>query len=627
MIREVYIDNKLVDVENNSATGYIFSSPIFRDISYIMSNRTTTYKLPKTSHNLTIFGLSDNPDVVSDFPYMIHDLKEYREGILFIKGQCALLKVGDSEMELSVIWGNTVNIMDIKDKKLRELDSLHSIRWNSSSGFLNSDVIPNRPQYGFVQVDFGKGLSDFQYIHPSVTMQYILDLITSTTGVTFNIPLTDLTGNELLKKMWIPLIDKNADAKTWIDYTVEAYADGYKSNFNFTNVINLNTNNNKKDIIQDGYITWNGGSGKIVIKFDIKFHDDNPRITNGEYADAFIGLQKNNLISLPFKIQRLETSDGFYIGHFEYEYDLTEDSIQLSPCFGYLDSIGAFNSPVIDSFDLTVSVQQDEVQFGDMYSITPNLPDITVSEYLKSIMQMFGLYVYYDYSKSEDQLYFASIDTMYASKSKAYNWTNNLLDTTRGRFNISFRYGDYTRNNSMKYKDDDTVLTNANGYITIDNTTIVATEKELITLPYAASDNDTIVEDSLVGDYNIAKIKLYNALGEYNKVEYRVLSEVYHSDDNGIYIGPIGAVFDESLKFSGENGLLKKNYSGFQRILNRPIVVEFYVRLDNLDLATFDALRPVYIDGTYYMILELTSQINGDQNLCTVKSIKMPSVN
>ena len=88
MIREVYIDNKLVDVENNSATGYIFSSPIFRDISYIMSNRTTTYKLPKTSHNLTIFGLSDNPDVVSDFPYMIHDLKEYREGILFIKGEC-----------------------------------------------------------------------------------------------------------------------------------------------------------------------------------------------------------------------------------------------------------------------------------------------------------------------------------------------------------------------------------------------------------------------------------------------------------------------------------------------------------------------------------------------------------
>lgn len=626
MIREVYIDNKLVDVENNSATGYIFSSPIFRDISYIMSNRTTTYKLPKTSHNLTIFGLSDNPDVVSDFPYMIHDLKEYREGILFIKGQCALLKVGDSEMELSVIWGNTVNIMDIKDKKLRELDSLHSIRWNSSSGFLNSDVIPNRPQYGFVQVDFGKGLSDFEYIHPSVTMQYILDLITSTTGVTFNIPLTDLTGNELLKKKWIPLIDKNADALTWVDYTVEATFDSYDSSSTGVNLFFIKTDNNKHDIIQQGLIKWNDKPCKIVLHFDIEFHDNNPKMEDGTYMNAITGV---NALSKRFE-NNVGSTNGIYKDSFDFEYDFSETGITIQPKIGYLDKSGnrsKLNDPVIDSFNLTVSMQQEEMEFGDSFSITPNLPDITVSEYLKSIMQMFGLYVYYDYSKSEDQIYFASIGSMYNLKSKAYNWTNNLLNTTSGRFNITFRYGDYTRNNSMKYKDDDTVLTNANGYITIDNTTIVATEKELITLPYAASDNDTIVEDSLVGDYNIAKIKLYDSEGEVQKVEYRVLSEVYHSDDNGIYLGPIGAVFDESLKFNGDNGILKKYYTEFQRILNRPIVVEFYVRLDNLDLATFDALRPVYIDGTYYMILELTSQINGDQNLCTVKAIKMPSVN
>lgn len=626
MIREVYIDNKLVDVENNSATGYIFSSPIFRDISYIMSNRTTTYKLPKTSHNLTIFGLSDNPDVVSDFPYMIHDLKEYREGILFIKGQCALLKVGDSEMELSVIWGNTVNIMDIKDKKLRELDSLHSIRWNSSSGFLNSDVIPNRPQYGFVQVDFGKGLSDFQYIHPSVTMQYILDLITSTTGVTFNIPLTDLTGNELLKKMWIPLIDKNADALTWEDYTVEATFDKFNSSSTTANIFFIKTEDNKHNIIQNGEIYWRDKPCKIVLHFDIEFHDNNPKMEDGAYMNAITGV---NALSKRFE-NNVGSTNGIYKDSFDFEYDFTEIAISIQPKIGYLDKNGnrsRLNDPVIDSFNLTVSMQQDEMEFGDSFSITPNLPDITVSEYLKSIMQMFGLYVYYDYSKSEDQLYFASIDTMYAAKSKAYNWTNNLLNTTRGRFNITFRYGDYTRNNSFKYKKDDTVLTDANGYVTVNNTAIVATEKELITLPYAASDNDTIVEDSLAGDYSIAKIKLYNSEGETEKVEYRVLSEVYHSDDNGIYLGPIGAVFDESLKFNGDNGILKKYYTEFQRILNRPIVVEFYVRLDNLDLATFDALRPVYIDGTYYMILELTSQIDGDQNLCTVKAIKMPSVN
>lgn len=71
-IREVYIDEQQIDIENDNAAGYIFTSPIFRDITKILSNRTTTYKVPKTQRNLTIFGLSNNPDVYSIFPYREH---------------------------------------------------------------------------------------------------------------------------------------------------------------------------------------------------------------------------------------------------------------------------------------------------------------------------------------------------------------------------------------------------------------------------------------------------------------------------------------------------------------------------------------------------------------------------
>lgn len=34
--REVYINNNLIDVNDDSVAGYIFTSPIFRDISEIL---------------------------------------------------------------------------------------------------------------------------------------------------------------------------------------------------------------------------------------------------------------------------------------------------------------------------------------------------------------------------------------------------------------------------------------------------------------------------------------------------------------------------------------------------------------------------------------------------------------
>ncbi len=81
------------------------------------------------------------------------------------------------------------------------------------------------------------------------------------------------------------------------------------------------------------------------------------------------------------------------------------------------------------------------------------------------------------------------------------------------------------------------------------------------------------------------------------------------------------ASFDDSLKFGGTNGLLNKYYSGYQAILNRPIVAEFNVKLSDIELHLFKEINPIYIDGSYYMPITVTVQTNGVVNC---KAIKMP---
>ncbi|MFR9166369.1 MAG: hypothetical protein ACLVKO_09220 [Dysgonomonas sp.] len=56
-------------------------------------------------------------------------------------------------------------------------------------------------------------------------------------------------------------------------------------------------------------------------------------------------------------------------------------------------------------------------------------------------------------------------------------------------------------------------------------------------------------------------------------------------------------------------------------MLNRPVLAECSVYLKDMDLITFREDTPVYIDGVYYMPIEVTVQPN---SVAKCKLIKMP---
>lgn len=83
------------------------------------------------------------------------------------------------------------------------------------------------------------------------------------------------------------------------------------------------------------------------------------------------------------------------------------------------------------------------------------------------------------------------------------------------------------------------------------------------------------------------------------------------------------AYYDETLKFSGKKGLLNEYYTAFQLILRRPVIAECYVYLSDLELHTYREAYPVYIDGTYYMPVNVTV---GTDSLAVCQLIRMPYI-
>lgn len=623
-MREVLIDNRPVDVNDSDVAGYIFTSPIFRDISKILSNRTTTYKIPKTQHNLSLIGLMDNPDIEGDFPYREHTFEEIRDGLPFIKGVCTLLQISDNDIELSVVWGNTINILKLKDLKLRDFTSQDYLLWNNDTGFMSTS---NTNTKGFLPVDFGRGIN-LEYTHPSVSMQYILDLIYQETGVLFTYPSEF---EDSIKKTWIPLIDKEANYLVWDDpkYWVKTTFKGISSSSDFYAPSRLKfdmPSEGNSDLIQN----YSGGAFTLI-----KAKKDSVVTING-YQAFEIGITD----ATQYKLKIYAWGDG--VAYQEQIFSIYRDDANnrylseanLSMSFSVdkdmdieiravitLNGVRKYNlltSSLVNVGlvpNLTIYVKYEEIRFGDKYPIVANLPDISVVDFIKTIMNMFGLFTYYDFN-NENTISFISMDNVYGYKPKSIDCTDKIVTVNDSKMQLSFTYGEYARRNNFYYKEDDTVTALTSGYITIDNQAL-PDKKDLVTLLFAASDN---VTDENANTY--ARIKLYEDDGSTNKVEYRLLVEgVYDTNntDNNTYKT---AYFPEEYSFAGNNGLLSKYYSAFQYMLRRPVVVDCYLYFQDFELTQFREVYPIYIDGVYYMPIEVTAMNDG---YARAKLIKMPN--
>lgn len=619
MIREVLINGQRVDITPDPQLAYCVQSPIFRDVSLITSNRTTTYKIPITGNNSQVFELYDQSDVISAFGSKWHTFEEWRDGMPFIKGRCRVLQSKDGYYELNVIWGNTVNIMGLKDLNLRDLKSDDYIMWDSNAKFLPTAATDD---YGFLALNFGRGI-DIQYSRPCVKAVKILDYIKQTTNVSFEYPERF---NEVFNKMWIPLLDGNADKVTWD----KAYT-------SYTSVSNLVWLNILGAIFFD--LNVDGGNSSLIGRIRPIF--EQPKcsiiINNGKpvriTAPTFfvrLNIDDDRILNCKVRVSLGGKSDGYNYQEFaiykdslgysaqctvDIEADFSSDHI--FPQIMLVDGQGTaldvnYMNMNPDQIHFKIQVQPKNVVFGDPYPIIANLPDLKVIDFIKAIMNMFGVFTYYKENKP-DVIRFVSIDDMYDYKQNAENWTDKLIQRDDGRFVVSRSFGDNAQRNYMKYKNDKEIRQNTDGFIVVDDKTLPE-EKTIFEIPFSASNNN------IDNNYNLfSNIPLFDSEGNTQSLNPRILMKGQYIDSSGKRF--MSAHFPEIFKFNGDNGLINTYYRLYQHVLRKPVCMECNVSFNSFELSQMDETRPIFIDCMYFMVTNWQIQPDGAA-IC--KIIKMP---
>lgn len=485
-------------------------------------------------------------------------------------------------------------------------------------------------------------------IQPSVTAQYILDLVTAQTGVAFG---WSNQAKEIIKGLAVPLITRKADAQTVVgslegtffqteslgilDFQPTSLSEvfggleiGHRYSQLNVNIackmifdVQMNWSWDASKVTPSGHKSWSFGEGSTewqafysyppnYIEMKVKHKNDDGTWTETPYI---AGLQQDETSGKYVTDYESDKVNGRFI-HLvagRGEIDLEEGDIvtfeMKHPKNRALFGLKCYNGR------LTASIKQsDEVPYGGNFPIGKNLPDIKVTDFLKCICILTSTFPSQRFIGGT--LTFADIVNLWEAKAQAVDWTKKLIPSEASNHprQTDFSVEDYCQHNIYKWKEDNTVYQQHDADMTIDNKTLEYTQ-DVCTLPFAATDGNRIPIyewESKQSTFGNATITSQTAT-KYKACKDRIVNLTKND------AGYAELAFNINLQDIFDNKLEKLR----KTVANPHHIVERF-NLSDLEILNFDETKPVYLAqyGAYFAVLEIKTTSSG---YCEVTMIEL----
>lgn len=624
---ELYINDILCDLSSDEVITLLYQSPIFSSLDSIQSNRSYNIALPPTPANMRAIGQAARPDVDSDAPYVRLPAALYQDGVpLFTQGFAVVTDISDT-INVTLTWGNADNFQPLFDSNLRDLtiyipapegtegDWVSYIEWNENTQLLDSTG--EEPDAAFWAINFGMGLSNPKYLHPSVPVSAILDWIEQYNGITID-------GKDRLAYSphggpIVPLVSKNGDevsgkAETTVCRLSQATSNGQT-------ILKGTNPTQHPEYVNGDYFDVKNAQG-IDMQMTISGFLFSSDIKDMEGLNIYVAPSDDYDTRIAnIAVGGINQDDRIYI-YGTPHVEVPQDKIPES---GYVVIVIKHEKRVDLGGDMRFfAYPRSEVYFPSVFPIAPNLPDMSQGDFVLSLMSMNGLFAYAD-KDSPNTIKLISIDDIIANvqNNDTIDWSDRVILNEIHRVDMpdssAFTIDDLAQSNILDYDNDDDVKTDTHGTITIRNENIEK-ETDLVSLPFSASEN----ANTAGLDQPCALVPIYEDDGKgganYSECSPRILS-VRGGYYNTIDIKAIG-VFDPWMKFGGENGIVKTRYASYQKVVDRLRIITIRAKLTALDLYNLDYTKPVYI-AQFGQIFAIYSVETGEDGICDCQLLKL----
>lgn len=651
----LYVDNELVDIDETTKITLNFKSNLFRDVSRLTSNNTYTIKLPKTVRNQKILKHTDLVQSSSSFPYTMHKVRYFRNGIEIIKdGRLTVLQVTEDAIEACIVWGLFSNFSDLMraGTTLNQLKSNDRILYKDSNEVVSyEDALKANYLYAYYDVwthekkvveaweegdrmiypldgrverrknNFGghrggedEGISN---LHPVVKASFILDLIKKNTGINF---LFCADAQKYIDTLIIPLINKKSNELTFdekfkaeIQPTTTSGLMALKERegnniFSVPNGVGMIEAKSDADIIINVKGTWefditglhpHTGTGRHWGEGDyymIQFYFIKMIITRKNKEDKdesfVIGSAKDiDLVRVPRGYQGICRYEIFGGGKVSVK---AGDTIKLEWYHkGY--NVQSSSSPNFLGGTIDISVLSgEEVPYNGYFPIANNLPKIKVIDFIKFLSVITGTFPLQ--AAGDNKISFEPLSQVWENREKAKDWTEKVIaqsDENKPK-RIDFKLSDYAQHNLYKWKADNTVGS-YDGDLEIDNETLEA-KRVVYEFPFAATDGNNVPM------YTAPKEGKEEEKPSYKACKDRILRLMKGEKDEAV------AIFDINMQ-----DILREKYRHIGESLQRAKVITEKIRISDVELLDYDETKPIYLAqyGNYYAITEIKADEAG----------------
>lgn len=631
---ELFIDGKAVDTSPDTKITLNFKSNIFGDISKIEASNSFTIALPKTPTNNKIFGLPAVVGGSSITPYRRWNAELYVNGVTVVDTAYAvLLSVGDS-YEIALYWGVVTALSTLKDsgKTLADINEVLEIQyggenwwqsWEGSSG----KTLDGVRSTNLINAVYEAGIDDLRNnttareqvaLLPSVRASWLWNRIVAQSGLNISKP-SQFT--QMLSKLALPFVSHKTfggesfsanylKSNTRYNTQWEAGAISFHSLDSVPTSVYFEVVNavvpiwvSLREIEFDAGIFRSKAEGKVRFAIKVAGQSDNTSIPT-------LHIEHRNTNNLAIKKTSTTLATAFS-SNLSLEVEIKEGEY-IVPYIEWIDTTGRNNPDGVRVTSASVDIvaqygdEEDQVM-GGMINTRDNLPDISQLDFVKAMCAMFGLWA----TLVDGVVYLVNFSDFYTQT--AVDWSGKIVGTCDSdAANTTYTLADYAQRNILRYKEDDTVKIDASGALVVDNENINF-EKEMLTLPFAASDGNIIPHLKWKdGDSNTGEVEEVD-------VVQRIMVLDYH-----ISYGVTSATLSfDGLKFSQ---LIPQYYDFWQKIMRNPIVIEEKVQLSEIDIKMLDFRKPIYLQkyGAQFVV-DNVQWSEGEPS--TVTLVKLPPAN
>jgi hypothetical protein len=499
------------------------------------SDYTAQFRIRKTRRMKALFELSGEVGIVTSFPYQNQSCRLIQDGIEMIaSGYMILDKSDDYYYYVSVYSGNLNFFKTIEPLKLTDLllpSTDHTWDLLTMKATHDSDLNYVYPLMepsddgGITQLNPGTEEINMyaDFLPPFIKAKVMWDEVISSAGYLCR---GKILTNDTFLKIFLPISNK---AVSIFDVTRNKYSGFWNGWKNFEAVANR-----MYPIFPIVGTTQFGVLGAYPAPYVATYKLRFLCRTLTSYPNH-VYIYKDNTddpddgsVQVAEMVRNTDFADP-YVWDGEYTTTVPGEILSVYTS-GWLGGI-EFTWGIMD-------ISVIKIAYGTPVTPRLNVPDLSQTEYIKLICNLFALIPEVDPRKRE--IYFWNYNDLYENIPIARDWSAYLSERED---ESEFKFGDYAQNNHLKYKEsDDVIKGNGDGIFQVDDTTLPF-EKDVVQIPVSTCD-EVSLSPGMVG-VNVSRINFntYNAddvpienyrnLGEFP--ETGDITKAYHANDTGIY--------------------------------------------------------------------------------------------